>query len=95
MANLRLRNQKAGKAMKVKIRPMPCVDEGLICPSFSLLCSPTGEHEVFLSGAGASLSLTSCSKALTYTNVSEVPLYGLSPPVYPTRQYICNEIRVR
>lgn len=22
-----------------------------------------------------------------YTNESEVPLYGLSPPVYPTREY--------
>ncbi|KAF2163824.1 glycoside hydrolase family 3 protein [Zasmidium cellare ATCC 36951] len=40
--------------------------------------------KTFASAAGALLSLTFCSNALTYTNVSEVPLYGLSPPVYPT-----------
>lgn len=29
------------------------------------------------------------SVAQGYTNESEVPLYGLSPPVYPSREYIC------
>ena len=31
------------------------------------------------------------SVAQGYTNESEVPLYGLSPPVYPTREYCCRD----
>jgi hypothetical protein len=31
--------------------------------------------------------LPSLSLSQGYTNESEVPLYGLSPPVYPTREY--------
>lgn len=34
--------------------------------------------------AAATALLVNHAKA-GYTNVSEVPLYGLSPPVYPTR----------
>ena len=37
--------------------------------------------------AVAGAALAAGANALTYTNVSEVPLYGLSPPVYPTREY--------
>lgn len=49
--------------------------------------------KTFLSGAGALLSLASCLNALTYTNVSEVPLYGQSPPVYPTRQHVHDTVQ--
>lgn len=38
----------------------------------------------FLAGV---LALASIASGLSYTNVSEVPYYGLSPPVYPTRKY--------
>ncbi|GIZ42120.1 hypothetical protein CKM354_000540000 [Cercospora kikuchii] len=37
-----------------------------------------------VSAAGALLSLASTAHCIGYTNVSEVPLYGQSPPVYPT-----------
>ncbi|PIB03026.1 putative beta-glucosidase M [Cercospora beticola] len=37
-----------------------------------------------VSAAGALLSLASTARCIGYANVSEVPLYGQSPPVYPT-----------
>lgn len=41
---------------------------------------------LYLSHLTASvLALTGTVSGLTYTNVSEVPYYGLSPPVYPSR----------
>lgn len=41
----------------------------------------------FLLNAGALLSWASTAHSLTYTNVSEVPLYGQSPPVFPSRAF--------
>ncbi|USW53776.1 Putative glycoside hydrolase, family 3, glycoside hydrolase family 3 domain, immunoglobulin [Septoria linicola] len=37
-----------------------------------------------ISNAGALLSLVATARSISYTNESEVPLYGQSPPVYPT-----------
>jgi hypothetical protein len=42
--------------------------------------------KVFLSVA-AVVALLSNQSFAGWTNVSEVPLYGLSPPIYPTRKH--------
>jgi hypothetical protein len=41
----------------------------------------------FITAAGVLLSVASTAQAIGYTNESEVPLYGQSPPVYPTRKF--------
>lgn len=38
--------------------------------------------------AASLLALTDYASGLAYTNVSEVPYYGLSPPAYPTRKSV-------
>lgn len=48
--------------------------------------SPTDRMKVILSAVAIVTLLAKLSRA-GYTNFSEVPLYGLSPPVYPTRKH--------
>lgn len=40
----------------------------------------------FVGSLAVLLSVAVEVSAISYTNVSEVPFYGLSPPVYPTRK---------
>lgn len=59
---------------------------GLCCGRWNFSKLDTASMKTFLLNTGALLSFASTAQTISYTNVSEVPLYGLSPPVYPTRE---------